>query len=734
MSSWLLEGHDRIELVTGVSGVSLSGTTEVGVRVGLFLRNLDEEYQIQVFRGVRARARERGVDLVCVQGETLRPSLTVEDQPLALAHQIRFDGLLVLSSVILDAHQGPKASSIPSFLPSVPTLSMGLKIAGMPSVTIQAMRSLTRIMEHLVLDHGYRRFLFIGGPRNHRDTQIRERVFRRTLGEFSRMWPDIVAVVDHGGFSEVSGMEVIRRHFAEEPFDAVVAANDNMALGVQKLLGTHEDPRWQRCAVTGFDDTPQALMADPPLTSVHQPLDTLGSASFDALFALIQGRGRKSNRTIASTPIIRESCGCLPPPGPRWGRPDDHLGLATRLDAARRHVLETERWLRDSNDFGRDLSALTTRAALVERLDGFLDLLGVEDFLLVMEGRLGYERLRGVRSDLPREGLALTAEQLFSARPLGTGAPWTYCVFHLRSGGHNVGLAVYAVDDRALPHLGAVLPHVAHALLRIRNLAEQEDRNRQLETMVAVRTHELTRVNQSLREEVERRRAAEAEVLQISEFERRRFGLDLHDDICQRLAGLTMYLRGVAKRPPEDPRPAFLEAGAMVDETLELTRQYSHASFPIELEQRGLDAVLKNLCETVTARTGCPCRYRSTLRGPGEGPHGLAALNIYRIVQEALQNCLKHSRARQIEVTLEGRGDEGRELVLTIADNGSGLPPEKEGAGGLGFRSMAYRASQLGARFDLSSRPGVGTVVTVALPRHPLGNTTDGRDDEPGVE
>lgn len=686
------------------------------MRVGLFLRNLDEEYQINVFRGIRSRAQERGVDLVCIQGETLHSPLATGDRPFVLAHQVRFDGLLVLSSVILDSSDAKKVAQVPSFLPAVPVVSMGLRIGGMPSVIIQAIRSLTRVMEHLVLDHGYRRFLFLGGPAAHRDTQTREGVFRRTLTQFSQLWPTIEASYAYGGFSESSGMETIRRYFDGEPFDAVVAANDNMALGVLKLLRTHPDPRWQNCAVTGFDDTPQALLADPPLTSVHQPLDTLGSVSLDTLIDLVEGRTTPANKTIPSSPVIRESCGCPP-----FRLPSavhlDHQGLAHRLEAIRRHAMEAEQWLRDTNYFGRDVSALASIDAALARLDDFLSLLGVRDFFLLVSDSLRYERLGGRRTPLPANGLPLSTDALFSVRPRREEGPWAFCVFHLHSEGVNLGLAVYSMEDRTLPYLAAGLPHLAHSLLRIRNQAEQEDRNRQLEAMVKVRTQELTQVNTSLREEVERRRAAEAEVLQISEFERRRFGLDLHDDICQRLAGLTMYLRGFAKRPPENPTLALLEVGDMVNETLELTRQYSHASFPIELERKGLDAVLKSLCETVTTQNRCPCRYRSELGTLGTTVEGLPALNLYRIVQEALQNALKHSRATRIEVTLEARTEgERTDLVLTVVDNGSGIPPEKEGTEGLGFRSMAYRASQLGARFSLSSRPGMGTVVTVALP------------------
>lgn len=677
------------------------------MRIGLFLRNLDEEYQINVFRGIRTQARALGADLVCVQGETLHPS---EDgsSPFALAHEVRFDGLLVLSTVIVDASDGRRTAAIPRLLPAVPAVSIGQKVPGMVSLTLQSVQSLTKLMEHLVVGHGYRRFLFVGGPEGHPDNKLRERIFLQVLREYSPTWPEISWEIDHGGFFELSGMEVIRRHLGEVPFDVVVAANDNMALGIQKVLTIQADPRWRRCAVTGFDDISQALVSEPPLTTIHAPLEDLGALALDTLVDLIRGRPA-TNRAVRSRLVVRGSCGCpiLPPVPVRA----DRDGLEARLDGARRRVLETEQWLRAGNDFARELGSVVARGPLGDRLDGFLTVLGVRHFFLVVGQDLWYERRDGVRSPVP-DGVCLTTEALFSSRGALIPRPWDLCVFHLAVEATSWGVAVYSVDDNSLPHLASALPHVANAVQRIHSRSEQEDKNRWLEAMVGARTAELTRANLWLQDEVKLRRAAEAEVLQVSEFERQRFGLDLHDDICQRLAGLTMYIRGSAKNPPSDPRPLLAEMGALVDETLYLTRQYAHASFPIDLETRGLDAVLRTLCETLSRQKGIPCLYSSeldALSAPLEGP---PALNLFRIVQEALQNAARHAQATKVTVTLRATPEE---VILTVADNGLGIPPRKKGVDGLGFRSMAYRAAQLGGRLDIDSRKGLGTVLTVTL-------------------
>ena len=748
------------------------------MRVGLFLRNLDEEYQINVFRGIRTQARARGVDLVCVQGETVRSDS--DERPFRFAGEVRFDGLLILSPVIIDHSDSSVALRLPDMLPSVPAVSVGLKIPGMLSLTIQSVRSLTRVLEHLILDHGYRRFLYVGGPAAHRDNQVRERVFLKTMREFSKLWPTLGWTLDHGGFFEASGVEVISRYLDGPPFDAVVAANDNMAIGILKVLKMQDDPAWRRCAVTGFDDIPQAAVEEPPLTSVHQPLDSLGAVALDLLVDHLNAVPVPHNRSISSRPVIRESCGCRAPDAAQPGAWVDRRVLENHLAAVRRQAFETELRLREGGWFARDMSAVSTIETLTERLEEFMSLLGVQDFYLLAGGRLIYERRRSTRTELPAEGLPLTAEQLFTGRT--ALAPWALSVYHLQSGSENLGLAIYSVDDRSLPHLSAGLPHLAHAVMRLKTLAEQTEHaryqllqlilktlpiplavydrlqasilytNRAFDEAVGVPSESrpisqfldlpdvCEGVELSLRPgvrapavpvlvstarlafegrdaslvamvDLSRQKALEAEVLRISEFERRRIGLDLHDDICQRLAGLTMYLKGFTKHPPADSAAALAEVGALVDQTLHLTRQYAHASFPIDLERRGLDAVLKGLCETVAVQNGCPCRYESALSALSEPIVGARALNVYRIVQEALQNAVKHSRASRLEVTLELTETA---VILKIADNGRGVRRDSEQ--GLGFRSMAYRASQLGARFELTTRRGTGTVVRVEIP------------------
>lgn len=677
------------------------------MRIGLFLRNLDEEYQLKIYRGIRDRSHALGHELICVQGETIGESGSGL-YPFVLAHQISFQGILVLAPVIFDQGMEQRIDTIPDLLPRVPVVSMGMRILGTTSVIFESVESMTRIMEHLVMEHGCRRFLFVGGHHHHADTRTRESIFTGTLRRYSLLWPEISWTIDYGAYHVASGVEIMRAHLSDLPYDAVVAANDNMALGIQRVLSIQENEAWRRCAVTGFDDIAKARLAVRPLTTVHTALETMGSLALDTLVDLVQGKKVKRTISISTRAVFRGSCGCEPKPQDDWVNRDAESSMNLR------QFMESDQWLQECNYFGRDLSGIFDMKTLLDRLNDFLQVLRVRDFLLLVDGVLLYDRSNNQGISLLYEGISMDLPTLLELKSKGSSVAREYCIYHLRYESEPLGVVVYAGEDNSLVHLTSSMPHVDSAIHRIRNRAAQEGRNHQLEALVQHRTRELMLANETLEEEVRLRRIAEAEVLQISEFERQRFGFDLHDDICQRLAGLTMYVRAMSMNTPGNVQEVWSELGSMIDETLYLTRQYAHASFPFDMKTRGLDAVLRNLCETLSRQKLLCCDYTSSLPDLLGTIEELSSLHLFRFVQEALHNAVKHSGAKRIIVSVE---EQDLNLVFQVQDNGRGIPPEQTGLEGLGFRSMAYRARQLGSELELESEEGLGTTLRISVPK-----------------
>jgi signal transduction histidine kinase len=295
----------------------------------------------------------------------------------------------------------------------------------------------------------------------------------------------------------------------------------------------------------------------------------------------------------------------------------------------------------------------------------------------------------------------------------------SWCLYHLRSGNEYLGYIVYEASDTAHPQMCSAAVLIANTIKRLLIYDDEKERARILEQEVAFRTRDLLDVNKKLQEEAKRRITVEAEVLRISEMERLRFSLDLHDDICQRLAGISMYCKSLAGTG-ESP---LSELSQLIDETLQRTRRYAHDSFPVELDSLGLKDALGSLCRMITTQTSCHCIY--TWSAPEHSPLNPAQdINVYRIIQEAIQNGVKHSKANRITVLVK---IEHGFFTATVQDNGIGNPllegdnpvlPENRRREGLGLRSMRYRAHQAGAEYIFKSAESGGTLVAVRIPLH----------------
>ena len=191
----------------------------------------------------------------------------------------------------------------------------------------------------------------------------------------------------------------------------------------------------------------------------------------------------------------------------------------------------------------------------------------------------------------------------------------------------------------------------------------------------------------------------ESEVLKISEIERQRFSNDLHDDICQRLAGISMLCRSYSKLDTPVQKSQMEELTKLISDTLQRTRQYVHNSYPVDLDTIGLDASLSNLCASFEQQSEIKCKYEWKLP-PEIVLDKTQKLNIFRIIQEALHNVMKHSKAKNVCVScvLCHKEDESF-IVVTVTDDGIGISNEKMNNSGIGLNSMQYRANQIGAEF-----------------------------------
>ncbi len=210
--------------------------------------------------------------------------------------------------------------------------------------------------------------------------------------------------------------------------------------------------------------------------------------------------------------------------------------------------------------------------------------------------------------------------------------------------------------------------------------------------------------------DVTERRRLEREILEVSTREQRRIGHDLHDGVCQQLAGISCLSDILAGKLDEQGRPEAAEAHQITDllnQANKQTRGVARGLFPVQLEENGLVSALEELAENAGNFFHTRCEFHCET--PVAVRDHAVAQHLYFIAQEAMVNAVRHGQASLIELRL-AKGD-GHPCVLTIQDNGTGLaaPPAK--SRGMGIRIMKYRARLIGAELQVRSRPGGGTEV-----------------------
>lgn len=220
----------------------------------------------------------------------------------------------------------------------------------------------------------------------------------------------------------------------------------------------------------------------------------------------------------------------------------------------------------------------------------------------------------------------------------------------------------------------------------------------------------------SIRDITERRRA-EAEILRISEAERRKIGSDLHDDLGQHLVGIEalstlLKQRLDAEKHPETHRAA--EIVTLIREATGKTRNLAKGLCPVNMEEGGLISSLTEFAAQIEKVFGVVCRFNCLTSLPVRD--NSMATNLYHIVQEAVNNALRHGKAKRVKITLLSiKGG----LCLVVSDNGCGIHDPRK-TEGLGLSIMGYRAKSIKADFQIKSSSQKGTRVICRINREYL--------------
>ena len=280
------------------------------------------------------------------------------------------------------------------------------------------------------------------------------------------------------------------------------------------------------------------------------------------------------------------------------------------------------------------------------------------------------------------------------------------------SGAHD-----YIMKDRLARLVPAVDRELREAEVRRARAKSEEELRRaheELELRVEQRTAALKEANQKLRDVLEERKRLETELLEIAENERRRIGLDLHDDLGQKMTGMLLIARALEQRltrsghtEAEDVRRIC----ELIEQSVSHTHNLAHHFSSIDANGGDLAEVMNGLAATVEKMFGIPCEC--TIKGEIPPLPEDASAQFYKIAQEAVSNGIKHGKASCVWISITANA---QKLVVTIKNDGIPFTPPLNPKARMGLRTMNYRANTIGATFEIKPNQKNGTIVTCVLP------------------
>lgn len=269
-------------------------------------------YENHIRNSLEDTARRRDVNLVFYFGRGLyEPQATCPPQNAIfdLVHPDRIDGVVAISSVLTSSCGAQRLTPFIERYRPLPLCSVGVAVPGVPSLVVDNALGISEVVLHLVESHARRRIAFISGPAQSPESQVRESAYREAMRR-AGLAPAPELVVQ-GGFTSPGGYAAVAGLLAAGiDFDAVVAANDEMALGAIHVLRAHGRRVPRDVTVTGFDDLRLARLGSPPLTTIAQPFDELAERSIDSILAQLRGERVAELTSCPTRLVLRRSCGC----------------------------------------------------------------------------------------------------------------------------------------------------------------------------------------------------------------------------------------------------------------------------------------------------------------------------------------------------------------------------------------------------------------------------------------
>jgi phosphoserine phosphatase RsbU/P len=282
--------------------------------IGLLTEGLTGQYQAGAWPGIVDAARLHNVNILCFCGGSL--SVSAENPwdyqgnvLYKIARTYPLDGMIIAGSVGCYATDSAFNEFLYGFR-HLKIITIAPAAESLPAVFVDNRSGMRDLVTHLVSCHPCRKIAFVKGPDRNIEAESRFTVFKEVMAQHNV--PVDPRRVLQGDFTRHCGAAAVERLVSSDTeFDAIVASNDDTAIGAIGELRARGMRVPEDVAVVGFDDVDESGLITPPLTTVRQPLYELGKLAVEKLLMLLKGEEIPRNNIVDAKLVIRQSCGCF---------------------------------------------------------------------------------------------------------------------------------------------------------------------------------------------------------------------------------------------------------------------------------------------------------------------------------------------------------------------------------------------------------------------------------------
>ncbi|MFW5808369.1 MAG: substrate-binding domain-containing protein [Spirochaetota bacterium] len=282
--------------------------------IGLLIDSLNEDYQQQIWNGIIDEADKQGVRIITFTGNRVNSDRQYESLANVVfdcADTQALDGFIIPTGVLLPCIDENETQRFFDPYRTGPIVSIGGKIDGVPSITVDNYSGMYSLTEHFIQEHKAKRIAYISGPKNNGEAALRLSAHRDALQKNGIDFDENLLV--YGEFTTESGVAAVKVLLDQRTVtcDAIICANDQMAFGAMSELEGRNYKIPYDIALAGFDNVENAAAVTPPLTTVEQPVYECGANAVRSILKQIRGEQAVMDHVMPTNVVIRQSCGCL---------------------------------------------------------------------------------------------------------------------------------------------------------------------------------------------------------------------------------------------------------------------------------------------------------------------------------------------------------------------------------------------------------------------------------------